>query len=163
MLKKINLSIGRIPLCELKSLHLTDFYNKVRKSYKQQLYCDKQKVSENTVSHYYSLINSILNKAVKWDFIERNPNTKVSPPKVQKHEPDFYDVEQVQRLLNCLEKEPLKTQAIILLTLDTGARRGEVTGLDWENVDLVKGTIHIKKSTHLQCSKNFLKNIIFPK
>lgn len=146
-LKKINHFIGNIPLYELKPLHLTDFYNKLRHSYKQTLNCEKQKLSENTVLHYYTLINGILNKAVEWDILEKNPNSKVPRPKVQKHEPNFYDAEQVQELIKCLENEPLKTQAIIFLALDTGARRGELTGLDWQDVDLIKGTVHITKST----------------
>lgn len=146
-LKKINAFIGNIPLCELKPLHLTDFYNKLRQTYKQDLNCTNQKLSENTVLHYYTLIGGILKKAVEWEFIDRNPNEKVPRPKIKKHEPNFYDVEQVQELIKCLENESLKTQAIIFLALDTGARRGELTGLDWENVDLTKGTVHIVKST----------------
>ena len=96
-------------------------------------------LSENTILHHYTLIGSILNKAVDWECLEKNPNNKVPRPKIKKHEPNFYDVEQVQTLLRCLENEPIKTQALILLALDTGARRGELTGLDWSDIDLEKG------------------------
>ena len=58
-------------------------------------------------------------------------------------------MEQVQELISCLEKEPLKTQAIIFLTLDTGARRGEITGLNWDDIDLSKGIVDINKTTQL--------------
>ena len=156
-LKKINIAIGNIPLRELSPLHLTEFYNQLRNSYKQQLHYEGKKLSENTVLHYYTLIGGILNKAVEWDIIDKNPNNKVPRPKIQKHEPKFYDDEQVQNLLRCLENESLKTQAIIFLALDTGARRGEITGLDWENIDLQKGTVHIKKSTQMLDGKIFEK------
>lgn len=95
------------------------------------------------------MIGSVLNKAVDWECLEKNPNNKVPRPRIEKYEPKFYDVEQVQTLLRCLENEPLKTQALILLALDTGARRGEITGLNWEDIDFEKAYITINKTTQL--------------
>lgn len=156
LLKKINVFIGKIPLCDLKPLHLSEYYNTLRDIGKETPHSKINRtelfsgpLSENTILHHYTLIGSILNKAVDWECLEKNPNNKVPRPKIKKHEPNFYDVEQVQTLLKCLENEPLKTQALILLALDTGARRGELTGLDWSDIDLEKGYIHINKTTQL--------------
>lgn len=156
LLKKINTFIGMIPLCELKPIHLTEYYNKLREIGKETTHSKLDRtelfsgpLSENTILHHYTLIGSVLNKAVDWECLEKNPNNKVPRPRIEKYEPKFYDVEQVQTLLRCLENEPLKTQALILLALDTGARRGEITGLNWEDIDFEKAYITINKTTQL--------------
>ncbi|MBP3284387.1 MAG: site-specific integrase [Clostridia bacterium] len=156
LIEKINNCIGNIPLIELKPLHLTDYYNQLREKGKEaphnKLKKDKtspKTLSENTILHHYTLIGEILNRAVDWDCLERNPNTKVPRPKIQKHEPKFYDTEQVQNLLKCLETEPLQSKALILLALDTGARRGEITGLDWSDIDFEKNFISINQTTQM--------------
>ena len=154
LLKKINQSIGRIPLTDLRPLQLTEYYNHLRntdveipKNKQNREQGSNKKLSENTVLHHYNLINGILSKAVDWECIERNPNSKVPRPKLKKHEPKFYDTKQVKKLLSCLENECLKYQALILLALDTGARRGEITGLTWSDIDFNKSTININKTT----------------
>ena len=38
-------------------------------------------------------------------------------------------------------------QVVIYLAIDSGARRGELTGLTWEDIDLKNGTIQINKIT----------------
>jgi len=49
-------------------------------------------------------------------------------------------------MIECLAKEPVMWQNIIMLMLHTGCRRGEIAGLRWEDVDLIKKTIHIRHS-----------------
>ena len=46
-----------------------------------------------------------------------------------------------------LQLEPIKYQAIILLALDLGYRRGELTGLTWADVDFETGRVQINKTT----------------
>src|SRR5690606_30655798 len=68
------------------------------------------------------------------------------PPKAERKEMHCLDEEGVSRLLECLENENIKNQAIIELLLVTGCRRGEIAALQWDNVDLDKGIIHIKQA-----------------
>ena len=83
-----------------------------------------------TIQHHYVLINSALNKAVQWNYIINNVNTKIEKPKVRKKEIECYSPEEVNELINALQKETLKYQAIILLALDSGMRRGELTRIN---------------------------------
>ena len=46
-----------------------------------------------------------------------------------------------------MQNESIKYQAIILLAIDSGCRRGEITGLNWEDIDFEKSTININKTT----------------
>ncbi|CAI0803475.1 tyrosine-type recombinase/integrase [Serratia fonticola] len=62
---------------------------------------------------------------------------------------------------------PPNVKNVLWLTLLTGCRTGEICALAWENVDLQKGTIHLKETKtgserHVQLSKqaiDFLKSL----
>ena len=71
----------------------------------------------------------------------------VTPIKVHKKEIECYSPEEVKKLIDVLQNEPIKYQAIILLALDSGCRRGEITGLTWEDIDFKNCSININKTT----------------
>ena len=147
-LKKINECIGHIRLQELNVKILENFYNELKKCTKETK--DKKKVpryADKTIQHFYVLINGALNRAIKWDYINYNVNQKIEKPKIRKKEIECYSPEEVQELLKVLKNEPLKYQAIIYLALDSGIRRGELTGLTWEDVNFKEGFIMINKTT----------------
>jgi len=130
--------IGHIHLQDLKVKLLEDFYNELRNN---TTYSDK------TIQHHYTIISTALNKAVVWGYILNNPNTRIEKPKVRKKEIQCYSPEEVNKLIEALQSESLKYQAIIMLALDSGARRGEITGLTWDDIDFNKSTISINKTT----------------
>lgn len=136
--KNISAFMGGIKLKNLTPKTLEDFYNMLRT---ETNYADK------TIKHYYSFINTVLNSAVKWDYIANNPNLKVDKIQVKRKEIACYSPKQVELLVGCLEKEPLKYKALIVLALDTACRRGEITGLTWDDIDFEKCCININKTT----------------
>ena len=141
LLKNINLIIGKKKLRDLSSLVLDDLYSKLwyGKNGKELTYHSKY--------GYYKLIRSMLNRAVDWQLISSNPNDKVSlKPKKEYKKKKIYDIEDVKKLLKVLENEPIKWRTLIVLTLDTGARRGEICALRLNDIDLDKRTIRINKS-----------------
>ncbi len=131
--------LGFYKLTELRSIHLLEFYNKLRSRQK--------KLSESTILHYYTLINRILNIGVRWDFINKNVNSQIDRPKPMKQQATYYDKNEVNQLLQCLQNESLKYQVVIKLAIDSGCRRGELTGLEWSDVDFNNYTININKTT----------------
>lgn len=140
---------GSMKLKSLAPLHLTEFYNRLRdRGNNQKLVRSQNKrLTENTVLRYYAVINVALKQAVTWQYIAYNPNERVKRPKKVKRESRYYDLEQTKALLMALDCEPIKYQAIIRLALDTGCRRGELTGLEWNDVDLKNGIVYINKTT----------------
>lgn len=46
-----------------------------------------------------------------------------------------------------MESESLKYKVLIILAIDTRCRRGELTGLEWNDIDFEKGIIYINKTT----------------
>ena len=152
-LKNIDDSIGHIRLQDLNVKMLENFYSELRKATKE--ITDKEtgkkrnvpRYSDRTIQEHYVLLNGALNKAIKWDYITYNVNQKVEKPKVRKKEVECYSPEEVSQLLEVLKNEPLKYQAIIYLALDSGMRRGEITGLTWNDIDFKNGTVQINKIT----------------
>lgn len=136
--KNVNKHIGSIRLKDLNVKTLENFYKELK---------EKTTLADNTIRHHYAVINAALNKAVKWGFIERNPNSLVEKPKAEKKEIEFYTPSEVEKLLIALKSESLKYEALIRLAIDSGARRGEITGLTWEDIDFETQTITINKTT----------------
>jgi integrase len=59
----------------------------------------KEGLSPQTVKHMTRLIRQMLNHAVDWEYITRNPSLKVKDPKIPKREADFLTTEEVRLLL----------------------------------------------------------------
>lgn len=72
--------------------------------------------------------------------IKVNPMDRVEVPKARKDEdiagkPDSLTEDELRRLLECMEQEPLKWQCYIYFMAETGARRGEVCAIQWNDID----------------------------
>ena len=89
----------------------------------------------------------MLQQAVYWQMIPYNPASRVRPPKAKKTNINFYDDVQTIALIKALEGEELKFRVIILLTIFTGLRRGEVLGLEWQDVDFKNSSITIRQAS----------------
>jgi integrase len=138
LIKNINKCIGHIYLKDLNVKILEGFYKELRTN---------TKFSDNTIQHYYTAISTALNKAVIWGYILTNPNRRIEKPKFKKKEIECYTPEQVKLLLEALKNECIKYQSIVLLALDSGCRRGEITGLTWEDINFDECNITINKTT----------------
>lgn len=117
----------------------------------------KYSLSTTTIRSYYDIINNMLEYAIKCGYILENPNAKIDKPKKAKTEIPYYKPEEVEKLVSVLQFEPIKYQAIILLALDLGCRRGELTGLTWADVDFETGRVQINKITQYAYGKIFEK------
>lgn len=69
--------------------------------------------------------------------------SKTTPPKVRRKQPDYFQPEEMNEILDALEKVPIKWKAIVYLLIDTGCRRGEIMGLKWEKINWETGVIVI--------------------
>ena len=137
--------IGYLKIGDIKPKILEDFYNRLRT--KEGVGKSRKGYSEKTIKHHYTMITELFNSAIKWGYVANNPNKIVTPIKVHKKEIQCYSPEDVGKLIECLQNEPVKYQALFLLAIDSGCREGEITGLTWADVDFKKNTININKTT----------------
>ena len=103
-------------------------------------------LSSKTIGHYHRVLSVMFSDAVRWGFMKENPCEKVQPPKVAQKEMKYLDEEEVSRFLECLQDEPIKTQAMIMTALVTGCRRGEIAALQWPMIDLNDLSINVCQS-----------------
>ena len=108
-----------------------------------------EKLSTNTVKAYVRFVSVILNYAVKKRIINYNPCVTVDYPEAQETERDFYSTEEVKTLLELLRNEGEdKTPFAVFFTLAAymGARKGEILGLEWKDVDFANNVISINRA-----------------
>ncbi len=89
-------------------------------------------------------LRAALNEAVRRSHLARNPVLLAKAPKLDEEEVEPYDVAEIQRLLEAAAKQ--RNGARWALALALGLRQGGALGLQWDDVNLEKGTIRIRRS-----------------
>jgi integrase len=105
---------------------------------------EKQGLSPASVQKVIHLVNSALKKAVKIKVLRENPMENVDKPKLNQFRSKVWGVKQINEFLN--QAKPSKYYIGFLLALSTGMRKGEILGLQWEDIDFEKGIISVKRT-----------------
>ena len=100
-------------------------------------------LSASTVRTYHSTISTVLTRAVKWKYIKDNPAKLVDLPSQEQKEARYFEEADVYRLLELLEKEPIRWRTLITFDLLSGLRRAEIVGLRWSDIDMENRTVSI--------------------
>ncbi len=103
-----------------------------------------QTLSAKSVFHAFSLLNGALRFALRMELIFRNPCEAVSRPSLVRSEAKALNESEVAALLRAVRAT--RWEAFIVLALCTGARRGELCALNWDDVDHARSVLHIRKS-----------------
>lgn len=144
LLQRICPEIGHLRLTSITAEHLNRFYMKLAE--KGQNHKNGGYLSNKTILEYHRLIHCIFTQAVKEGLIKYNIADTATPPKQIKKEAEYFELDEIEKIIEALHSETLKYQAIIGLMIDTGARRGEIIGLKWANIDFKKCQIKIERS-----------------
>ncbi len=125
--------IGRHQLQKLAPQHLQAFYaNKL-----------KEGLSATTVASFHNVLHKALQTAVRWNLVARNVCDLVTPPRRKRFEIQPLSSEQAQLLLAAARGHRL--EALIILALCTGMRRGELMGLKWQDLNFSTGTLQVRR------------------
>ena len=136
--------IVHIKLREVRAEHLNDLYTLLG-----QEGLNKRtggKLSAKTILEHHRLISTVLEQAVKEGLVPFNVASRATLPKAEHKEVNYFQPEQVAAIRDALELEPIKWKTLVHLLLITGARRGEILGLKWDNVDFAGNRIYICNS-----------------
>jgi len=103
-------------------------------------------LSRQTVLHHHRFIHRVLSTALRQGRVTRNVGALVDAPRPDRRERASFSVAEVERLLARAAATPrfASLPPIITIALATGARRGELCGLRWQDVDLETGRISIR-------------------
>jgi integrase len=98
-----------------------------------------------TVNNVLTVLNTMLKKAVEWGVIERMPCTVRLLP-MPAPTAGFHDFDTYERLVTSAEELDWRAHLIVLLGGDAGLRCGEIIGLEWDDVDLNKRQVCVRRS-----------------
>lgn len=108
------------------------------------------KRSPSTVVRYMAALSHAFTIAVKeWGWLEDSPMRRVTKPKEPRGRVRFLsDDERTRLLLECKNSGSECLYIAVVLALSTGARRMEILGLQWQDVDIQRGfiTLHETKN-----------------
>ena len=141
--------LGKIPLNDLTTLHLQQFYKKLLAEGRvERIEAQKQPkgLSAKTVRNIHQIISSALKLAVEQRLIARNPADGCALPKAERKEMQTLPVEQLTSFLR--EAKDSGVFALYYIDLTTGLRRGELCGLMWTDFDAEKGTLTVRRTLH---------------
>lgn len=144
MLKHVLPEIGHLKIQDLRPDHLNRLYAKMAAPGANSK--TGGPLSAKTINSAHRTVSTILAQAVKESLIPTNIAFKATPPKLQKHEMEAFEIEEVQAIIKALESEPLKWQVMTHLLIATGARRGEILGLKWADVDWDGKRLHLNEN-----------------
>ena len=100
-------------------------------------------LSARSVGYVHTTIRKALAQAA-WDLVKKNVARFAKPPKETHSEPDAMTVEEAQNFLKAIAGDRL--EALYLLAVTTGLRRGELLGLKWADLDLERGYMQVERS-----------------
>jgi hypothetical protein len=129
-------TLDKVPLARLRAAQLDRFYAKLRDEGGQ----DGKPLSAATVRQVHAILRRALQQGVRWGWITTNPASLASPPRVRNRQLEPPDPDQVVQLIETAEKGDPGFACFILLAATTGARRRELCGLRWSDIDL-KGKV----------------------
>lgn len=104
-----------------------------------------KKLSPQTVKHVLNLLTWIINYGVK-EGLCQGLSFHIQKPKVNNVTTEDLTPDQVNTLLQAIDNSKYKTVgAMMKMALYSGMRRGEMLKLEWMDVDLERGFIHIRE------------------
>lgn len=130
----INPALGKIKLCELKPIHLQNFYNLER----------EKKYSEKTILQEHRILHRAFKKASGDGMLRKNPCDGVDAPSPVEYVPEVYGEEEFLLLLDKLKGNRMEVP--VLIAGMCGLRRGELMGLTWEDIDLENEIISVERN-----------------
>jgi integrase len=137
---------GDIPVQRLSPMRLEQSFGALLTNggRKTAAHPDGGPLSPKTVRAVAALVSQALDKAVKWNIIERNPMAEVERPSAQKKEVEIMEPDEYERYLNRVQGT--RYYALSVFAAASGCRRGELLALQWPDIDPKSGLVTVSKS-----------------
>jgi integrase len=124
---------AKMPIHKLRAPDLDALYRQL----------GRDRVNVHTIRRIHEVLSAAFAKAVGWGYIDRNPAEHASPPPRPRSERQAVSAADLRALLDAC---PPKLKLWVRLAFVTGARRGEVCGLQWRDVNLERGTLVVRRN-----------------
>jgi integrase len=106
-------------------------------------------LANSTIRQIHWIISGALDRAVVWQWIAVNPAERANKPSLPHPDPRPPSAADAARLVERASTRDPDWGALVWVHMTTGARRGEVCGLQWKHVDLETATITIRRTVYV--------------
>ena len=135
--------LGHIPLNRLTAKDMQRFFAWLKTEGRADQSDGETGLADSQLRNIHSLCWWALEKAVSGNLIPQNPASGCKLPPARKGEMNLLSRESMQKLLIQAKEE--KYYELFLLEFATGLRLGELTALQWEDLNLTTGEVQISK------------------
>jgi len=98
-------------------------------------------LSLKTINNALAVLSKLINLAKEQGVLAHTPDVKLF--KVKKPDYDFLTFDEVDQLIEAAEPQDM---ALLTTAPKTGLRQGELIGLQWPDIDLVRAKLHVKRT-----------------
>ena len=128
--------LGAIPLWKLTARDCDRLYHRMA----------AEGLGASRVRCAHVVLHRAVAQAVRWGWLARNPVSDATRPEVPRSTVVPPDAAQVRELLAAARENDPALACWLDVAAATGARRGEVCGLRWSDIDLDAATVRIERS-----------------
>jgi integrase len=129
-------ALGSVPLHKLTTAELDGFYMDL----------EDAGLAPRSVHQCHSIIRRALRQGRIWGWVHDDPASLATLPRVPESELSPPNVAEVLRLFEEAAKLDPLMAVLIYVAADTGARRGELCGLRWLDLDAAEGTLMVARA-----------------
>lgn len=102
-------------------------------------------LSAATVNKQLVILKAMFARAVEWRYLRESPATYVKRLREPRREMDYFRADEISRFLVAAS---VTNRLIFATAIFTGLRQGELLGLRWGDIDLLKGVLYVRRSYH---------------
>lgn len=132
--------LAKYPIADLRKTHVTSLYAKLQRESRGK----RKPLNPLTVLHLHRMLHRAFEWAVEEDIIAANLFRRVKRPKAKEADTRALSLDEARAFFEAARGSTFS--AFFHLAALTGARRGELVGLQWDAVDLEAGILTIRTS-----------------
>ncbi len=132
--------LGHVELRDLSPLHIQTLWSDLLANGRTR----GGGLSAVSVAGVRRVLRKVLNDAVAWELMDRNPVLRLKAPRVESTEMRTWSTQDARRVLDRTADDRLHSLWVLAIT--TGMRRGELAGLRWIDIDLDAGFIALRNA-----------------
>ncbi|CAB4881659.1 unannotated protein [freshwater metagenome] len=134
--------LGHVPVNKLTTIDIDAMYLHLLRGSGR----DGSPLAPGTMHRPHVVLHRALTQAVRWEWIWLNPAANASPPRVAPAEIRPPTPDQLQRLVASVEASDPDFATYLWLAASTGARRSQMLGLRWADIDFSHSAIGLSRA-----------------
>jgi integrase len=140
-------AFGKLPLSDINAQRIDEFKAARAREKKADPENPEKQIprwAPGTINRMLSCLRKVLNDCVRWGYLSHAPKVRLLP--VPETDFDYLQREEVERLLSWTRQNAPGDFPLYATAIYTGARMGELYGLEWADVDLAHSLLTIRRS-----------------